>query len=264
MQFDLTEFFGSWPRDLEDEGENIKCVRGSDGRQKIQVRVHCGVFQWEYEGRPDGRHPHGFASLLDYYRDRIEGLTREEGSAESLRLGQDDVDEISQELIDYYQRRVLFFRLGEYERARADAQHNLELMDILRDHAEDPEAAFQHEQFRPFVTMDLTRADAHLDCQRGDYVAAIKALDRGIEEIAAFFHQHQRDDLIEESREIGFLSNLKYQLRETYSIPLTNKEMLDNLRDEQVKAIEDEDFERAGRLRDEITRLTEQPGPDII
>jgi hypothetical protein len=264
MKFDLTNLFAAWPHDDEDESENIRCVQGSDGRRKILVRIRCGIFQWEYEGRPDGQQPHGFASLLDYYRYRTEELIREEGTAETLRLGQHDIEEISQELIDYYQRRVLFFRLGEYERARADADHNLQLMDILRDHAEDREAVLQQEQWRPFVTMDRARAEALMDCQRSDYASAIRILDRGIEEITEFFHHHQRDDLIAESQEIHVLRDLKYQLREAYGIPLTSREMLDGLREEQAQAIADEDFERAARLRDEIARLEDNSNAESV
>jgi hypothetical protein len=264
MAIDLADIFNEWPVDSEDEGENIRCVRGQDGRLKIQVRVRCGIFQWEHEGRPDGRHPHGFASLLDYYRHRMEELVREEGSAESLRFDQREVDEVSEELTDYYQRRVLFFRLGEYERARADAEHNLALMDILREHAEDPEAVVEHEKWRPFVTMDRTRAAAMVGCERGDYLGAIRTLDRGIEEIASFFHQYQRDDLITQSQEITTLEDLKYELRETYSIPLTPEEILQGLQEEQAKAVADEDFERAARLRDEISRLEADRGTDAV
>jgi hypothetical protein len=263
MRIDLTDLFAAWPYDPEDDSQNVRRIRSTDGRPKLLVRVRGGIFQWEYDGRPDGAHPHGFASFLDYYRHRIEETTREEGTAESLRLTAREVEAISQELLDYYQRRLLFFRLGEYERARADADHNLELMDILRDHAEDPQAILQHEQWRPFVTMDRARAEALIGCEHGDYVAAIQTLDRGIEEIAAFYHGHQRDDLIPESQEIHVLRDLKYQLREAYGIPLTPREMLDGLREEQAKAIAEEDFERAARLRDEIARLEGEPDTDL-
>ncbi len=259
MQVDLTDIFEAWPYDAEDDGNNVRCIRAQDGRQKILVRVRSGVFQWEFEDRPDGLRPHGYRSLLDYYEHRINELLQEEGSSEALRLGDEEVAEIGQELLAYYQRRVLFFRLGEFERARADALHNLRLMDILRDHANDPEEALQYEQYRPFVTMDRARAEALAGCEDGDYLGAIRTLDRGMDEIASFFHEHQRDDLIDESQEIGVLQDLKYQLREAYGIPLTSEEMLDALREEQEQAIEDEDFERAARLRDEIARIEERP-----
>ncbi|NQT54085.1 UvrB/UvrC motif-containing protein [bacterium] len=259
MDTDLTGLLQSWPHDPDDDGKNIRRVTGSDGRVRLLVRVRCGLYQWEVEGRPDGEHPHGFASLLDYYRHRIEEHRNDPEGAEAIHLEQDAIEAISQELIDYYQRRVLFFRLGEYERARADAEHNLELMDILRDHAEDPEAAIEHEQWRPFVTMDRARAEALIGCQQSDYVGAIRTLDHGIEEIVHFFHQHRRDDLIDESQELHVLRDLKYQLREAYGIPLTSREMLEGLREEQAKAIEEEDFERAARLRDEIARFESHP-----
>ena len=72
MSQDLTHLLGQWPHDRDDETENVRCVLGEDGALKIQVRVRCGVFQWEYEGRPDGTTPYGYASLAEFYRARFE------------------------------------------------------------------------------------------------------------------------------------------------------------------------------------------------
>ncbi|MFP4055799.1 MAG: UvrB/UvrC motif-containing protein [Candidatus Brocadiia bacterium] len=257
MGVDLGPLFGEWPHDRSDETKNVRCVRGNDGKLKIQVRVRCGIFQWEYDGRPDGDQPHNYPTLLDYYRDRINQLRADGSPDASLHLGKEQVDEISEELMDYYQRRVLFFRLGEYGRARRDAEHNLGLLDVIRQHTDDADLILEHEKWRPFVLMDRSRAQALLVCQRGQFMDAIHTLNEGIEEIADFFRRHGREDLVEMSQEIATLKDLKHRLRELYDIPLSRTEVVDALREEQAKAIADEDYERAARLRDEIARHEE-------
>ncbi|HUT35702.1 MAG TPA: UvrB/UvrC motif-containing protein [Planctomycetota bacterium] len=255
MAVDVTSIFDEWKHDASDESKNVRCIRGHDGRLKIQVRVRCGIFQWEFEGRPDGSTPHGCPSLLEHYRVRLRGASRRRGARAALRLSKAQVEEISEEIMDYYQRRVLFFRLGEYERARNDAQHNLDLLDILRSHGDDSEAVAEHEKWRAFVMMDRTRAEALALCQNGAYPDAVHTIDRGIAEVADVFRKYGREDVIPISQEIATLKELKLQLREAYSIPLTREEILDGLREQQAKAIADEDYERAAHLRDEIAQF---------
>jgi hypothetical protein len=261
---DLTLIFEEWEHNPTDDGKNVRCIRGKDGKLKIQVRVRCGVFQWEHEGRPDGSTPYGFPSALAFYRERLRELERRGGSASPLRLSKAQVAEISEEIMDYYQRRVLFFRLGEYERARSDAEHNLELMDLVRDHAEDPELVGQHEKWRAFVTMDRVRAEALVLCQSGAYADSIHRIDQGIEEIVDVFRKQGRAEVTEMSQELAVLKDLKHQLREAYGIPLTRKEILDSLREEQAKAIADEDYERAARIRDEISQFEREEGMETV
>ena len=264
MPVDLTAVFADWQHDASDESKNVRCIRGSDGRLKIQVRVRCGVFQWEFDGRPDGSTPHGHPSLLDYYRARLEAGSRRREAAPRLKLSKAQVDEISEEIMDYYQRRMLFFRLGEYERARDDAQHNLDLMDLIRDHSDDPAAVAQHEKWRALVVMHRAWFEALTLCQNGAYVDAIRHLDQGAAEIAELFRQYGREDVIPQSQEIATLRELKLQLREAYNVPLSREEVLDGLREEQAKAIADEDYERAARLRDEIAQFEKDEGQKTV
>ncbi|MBM4042084.1 MAG: hypothetical protein FJ290_26610 [Planctomycetes bacterium] len=264
MAVDMTAVFDDWKHDAGDEGKNVRCIRGHDGRLKLQVRVRCGIFQWEYEGRPDGTTPHGCPTLLDYYRQRLGVGRRRRGPAPPLRLTPEDIAAISEEIMDYYQRRVLFFRLGEYARARDDAQHNLDLLDILRSCCNDPEAVAQHEKWRPFVMMDRTRADALVLCQNGAYADAVQKIDQGVAEVSELFRQYGREDVIPISQEIATLKELKLQLREAYNIPLSRDEILDGLREEQAKAIADEDYERAARIRDEIAHFEKDEGQKTI
>jgi len=260
MSQDLTRLLEGWPHDRDDETENVRCVLGEDERLKIQVRVRCGLFQWEYEGRPDGARPYDAPSLLDHYQACGDELREVEGPDASLHLDKEDVEAIGEELLDYYQRRVLFFRLGEYERARLDADHNLGIMDIIRAHVDDPDLVLHHERWRPFVLMHRTKAVALLSCQDGDPKGALAQIDEGMEVICGFFARCGREDLIELSQEMAALKELKQQLRELYELPLSHNEILAALHEEQEKAIADEDYERAANLRDEISRQQQGDG----
>jgi excinuclease UvrABC helicase subunit UvrB len=103
--------------------------------------------------------------------------------------------------------------------------------------------------------MDRARAGALLSCQGGAFRDGLAQLDTGIREIATFYEEHGRPDLVAMSQEIAALKDLKTQLREAYDIPLTRDEVLEGLREEQARAIADEDYERAARIRDEIARF---------
>lgn len=250
MSKDINSLIGDWPYDSEDESKNVRLIRGMDGREKIQVRVPGGLLQWETAGRPDGAQPFGFESLLHYLLNRA-------GSGGRLTFDDPLHKALDEEIMDYYRRRVAFFRVGEFDRARDDADHNLHIMDILKKHCKDREKVLEHEKWRPFVLMDRCRAIAMAAIQNQSYGKALDAIDDGIEEISGFFRSYDQEGLIAQSQEIRALQEFKFYVREIYDLGLTPREILINLKMEQQKAIEQEDFEHAAEIRKEILRLTE-------
>jgi hypothetical protein len=44
----------------------VRRVRGSDGRDLVQMRVDMGLLQLEVSGRPDGERPQGFPTYYDF------------------------------------------------------------------------------------------------------------------------------------------------------------------------------------------------------
>ena len=65
---DLRSLLDAWPHDPD---ENVRIIRGHDGREIMQVRLPLGMEQYELDGRPDGRRPHGMVSALDYQLRRL-------------------------------------------------------------------------------------------------------------------------------------------------------------------------------------------------
>jgi len=256
MTSDLNYILGGWEYDPVDETNNVRKIIGIDGKEKIQVRAQFGLLQMEVEGRPDGKRPYGRKSLLEYVEDIVgDYKVAHNRNAEGFKLDAKVVEEIREEITDYYQRRVLFFQLGDYAGARDDAQHNLDLIAVLKKYVDDNQLILSHEKWTPFILMDRTRAQAVIRIGQKQLARAIEEIDSGIGEIVEFYREHDREDLIEKSQEIGVLKNLREQLRQKYHIPLSDKEILEKLRKAQQEAIEEENYERAAQLRDQIARL---------
>ena len=255
---DLAIIFDGWPHDERDEVNNIRKIVGIDGRVKLQIRLRDGVIQWELEGRPDGRRPYGFESVLAYCR-----VLLERSPQPRRRLDKSMLDELEAELLAVTKRRLVLLKIGDYSRGLKDAVHALGVLQILRKCARDKEAAFQSDRYRPLITADKARAEALLEVQREQMQGAIQALNNGIHEIEEFFQHYGIESQISKSQERQALVDLRRSLRERYSIPLTDDELLETLKAEQQVAIEQEDFEMAARLRDKINLLLEKLGKTV-
>ncbi len=156
MDIDIGDILRSW--EYQPNSLTIRKITGDDGREKLQIRISLGILQMEIENRPDGRTPHDAESLLEYYNSLMEEFREQNGTADSFTLTKRDMRELDDELMQYYHRRICFFALGDYGHARSDADHNLQLMDIIKEHCKDRDYTESREQFRPFVLMERARA----------------------------------------------------------------------------------------------------------
>lgn len=257
MGGDLSDIVKGWDYDATDERANVRLIDGDDGVLKVQLRVRFGVLQLYVDGTPES----GGESQLDVLRRDLAAYRARKGSGKGFEINTMRTALASQEIMDYYQRRVCFFILADYRRAMRDAQHNLDLMELLRDHSVDEETVLNHDRYRAFVMMDRARAAAMLAVEQVDTSRAISQLDEEIQRIKAFYQEHPLDDVVETSKELEVLYELKRDLRKDYHIPLSHGEEIELLREEQVRAIAREDYEKAARLRDEIAGLEKHLGP---
>ena len=83
---DLNNLLKDWPH--EPGQVKARKIAGSDGREKVQLRIDLGLIQMELNGRPDGQQPHGFESLLEYHKARAKNA-KEAGTA--YHLGETDL-----------------------------------------------------------------------------------------------------------------------------------------------------------------------------
>lgn len=248
---DLDEITGGWEFDPTEETANVRAIIAADGAEKIQLRIRFGMLQLFADGSPET----GGESMLEKIGRNLAEYRARKGSDRGFSISALSTAQISQELIDYYQRRVCFFLLGDYRRAMRDAEHNLDLIRLLKRYSVDDRAVFNHDRYRAFILMDRARASAMIAVEEDNFDRAVAEIDAAIAEIREFYKEYNREDLVEQSNEIEILEDLKVDLRKEYNIPMSRSERIQALKDEQARAVAREDYEKAARLRDEIDSM---------
>jgi hypothetical protein len=157
--------------------------------------------------------------------------------------------------VQYYHRRICCLALREFERAVADADHTLELMDFVANHSPNEEWTASHERYRPFVHFHRTQAIALAVLEKSGPEAAIEEINKGLEAMRQIFLAAEAEEQFESDELVGQLRELKESLRKEYQVGPTLAEQL-------AEAVAAEEYERAARLRDEIARRhVPQEGP---
>ncbi len=230
--------------DYEPGAVQARLIKSSDGRQVIQMRVDLGVLQLETSGRPDGKRPHGCATYLDHVRQQARAAERD-GAA--FVLDEEQCQEADREFLQFYHRRVGWLALRDYERAVADADHTLAFMDFVRDHSPSDDYTAAHEQYRGFVMFQRTQGAAALALEKNDPEQAIDEVRRGLDRLRTFFVDHDIEGQMEEDGMVRHLRKIERFVRREHHIEETLQEQLD-------RAVANEQYETAARLRDELRR----------
>ena len=250
MSLDLNDLLRDWPH--EPGMIKVRKILGTDGKEKIQLRIDLGLIQMETSGRPDGQEPHDYESLLEYHRMKAR---RAEKKGEKYQLSPDDVGELQQEGIQYYHRYISFFQLSEYLGVIRDTQRNLDMFEFVSTHAERAELVASVEQFTPYVLMMNTRAKASIEIERENFPGAVTKIEEGMEKIRNFYSESENSDAAANSPELGFLGEWLEEIRARQ--PLTK---LEKMQREMDNAIANEAYEKAAELRDAINALHRRKG----
>lgn len=242
MSKDITPILQGWDHDPDEL--QVRLVAGVDGRDKLQVRLDLGLFQMELDGRPDGRRPRGFESLLGLH----EARARDAGDA--YTLDEAECVALMREGVQYYHRYVALFHIRRYDLVARDTTRNLRLFAFVVAHAPREADRLQFDQYRPYVTLIRARALALQALDRDDHRAALAAIDDGIAGLRAFLRDHDRQDQEEGMPELNFLTHWRAEIdRER---PVGPAERLER---QLARAVAAEEFEEAARLRDQLRRL---------
>jgi hypothetical protein len=208
-------------------------------------------------GRPDGKRYHGFPSVLDYFLREFR-LGRDELTGEDWR-------ELERELYQTNYRRLALASLVEdclgrddIDAAKRYIRHALRDIETCLSHirvaAESPACRLGRsgEALRPTLVFHRGRLQVQLAVVEDRFEDAVDEAVRGALALDALLESMGID---EEQRQddpgITFLNDLEQRLRKEYDIPLTLIERLE-------QAVQNEDFEAAVRLRDELRRRGEQ------
>jgi len=294
MDQDISRLLNDWPYE---SGKIVaRIVPTSDGTSKIQVRLDLGIIQMLADGRPDGARPFGFESVLDYLEAKIEhpedpdSLSgRDQGdSSSSSEGGVDDEPEfqstgssggfspndaksdepqtlsadecrmLREEAAQYYQRYLALLTLEDFGRVIRDTTRNLRVLDLCRKHAFEEDDRTVLEQFRPYITMVRSRALASRALAAEEPKAALHAIDEGLDALKRFFQEHGQAAAFDESDEVRMLRSMRDAL--VPKLPVSQKA---ELKQRLSKAIEQENYELAAILRDELRQLTDDVPKEV-
>lgn len=225
-----------------------RLIDAEDGRQVLQMRVDLGILQMELAGRPDGTRPHSFATYYEYLKHQAAQSQR---AKRTFRLSEEQCVDADREFLQYYHRRICWLALRNYDRAIADADHNLAFMDFVRDHSPNEDYTLSHEQYRGFVLFHRTQAAAALAIERNDPEGGLDEIHAGLERIRAFFAEHGLEDKLDEDAMVQQLRKIDQQIREMHGIKATLREQLD-------EAVAKEEYETAARLRDALKKREQE------
>lgn len=241
-RLDIDDVLKSWP--YEPGTISVRRVTAKDGRELIQMRVEMGLLQMETEGRPDGEHPHGYDTYLEWLED-LEART-----PRRFRLTEQHCGEMDREFLQYYHRRICWLALREFAHVVEDADHTLRLMDFAAQHSPSEEWTLSHERYRTFVLFHRTQAAALLELEQTRPAEAIRQIGTGLARIRQVFGAVEADDQFEADQQVKQLVKLKDWLEQEYKIGPSLEEQLAN-------AVAAEEYELAARLRDQINRRSE-------
>lgn len=243
----------------------MRIVPGSDGRDKMQLRLDLGMLQMEIDGRPDGQRIHGKESWLEYHRQQQQAHDAAHPDGAPYLLATEDCAELMREGVQYYHRYLSFWQIQRYELCARDTQRNLKLFRFVRDHAKYDRDKLQFDQWRPYVTMMHARAVATPLVELEQYSAAISAVDAGIRGIEQFLTDYGQQEQAGRLGELTFLTRWKREIAQLAGdIAAENEQAEDPVAAVEAKlaaAIEEERYEEAVGLRDELKKLKDPPPP---
>ena len=246
MDRDLTDILADWQYDAEDQ---YRVIKARDGRRVIQVRQPLGIEQYELDGRPDGLRPFGKSSVLVEMLDRLDSW--DQAGEETFRLDREDFLELQNEGILYYYRYLILFQMGDFERTIIDTQHNLEICDLVEQFVAKEDDQNEILQYRPYIIRMNAVAGAMLQLGAEDAGSARDTLQQALEEITGLDEVDTPTYHYERLRSLQYLRTALKQIQEPAQT------VLDQLHTELDEAVEQEAYERAAELRDQIDTLHE-------
>ena len=243
---DIGQLLEDWPYDPENDA---RIIRGSDGREVLQVRTPLGLEQLEMRGRPDGARPHGMESVLVFYQQKL-ARSKTAGRDTEFELGPHDCAELFAEGTLYYFRYLRLFQLSRWADTARDTARNLQLFDFIHRYAVRDKDRTHLEKWRPYLLRMNTAASALQHLEQSDIQKAFKTVHAGREQIEALDDIDDDTFRFERERSLAALRDLEEHIRQKQPVS-----EMDLLQRQLRRAIERQEFERAAELRDRLREL---------
>jgi excinuclease UvrABC helicase subunit UvrB len=133
-----------------------------------------------------------------------------------------------------------------------DTARNLKVLDFCGKFAVDEQDRLIMEQYRPYITMMNTRAGASILFKDKHYSEALAQVNEGLEKIRDFFDRFGQSEGYAQSNEVKVLKQFARDIRKKLPVDPVVK-----LQAQLEKAVKNEHYEEAARIRDEIKRKSE-------
>jgi len=247
MSVDIGDILDDWP--YEPGQITARRIRGDDGRDKIQLRLDLGLLQMEVIGRPDGERPYGYESLLAYHQAQLKRY-RDNDNEDDFKLDEQACERLRTEGLMYYHRYLAAFILEDYDIVEADTARSLAMMDLCGRHAAEESDRFVVEQYRPYVLMMQARARARLALADNRPKAALTAVQEAITDVTACYQRAGEGERADQSGELAVLRALASEIEARVPVDPVTK-----LRKQLAEALEEERYEDAATIRDQLERL---------
>lgn len=263
VSLDISRVLKEW--DFVPDDVTARVIDGEDGTQKVQLRLDLGVLQMEMEGRPDGKTIDGASSWLQRHQQRQREHDAANPDGVPYLLESEDCQELMREGVQFYHRYVCFWQLDRYELCARDTSRNLELFRFVRSHARNERDKLQFDQWRPYVTMMHARAVATPLVDLNQWEAALNAIDAGLRGIEKFLEDYGQEQQADKMGELIFLKRWRKEVLREMAPDDTpddgDTDPVAEVRTALDTAVNEERYEEAAQLRDELKRLENPPPP---
>ena len=172
----------------------VSVLQIEDGREVVVVQPNAFTISRMYAtGRPDGMRPHGVDSYYDYFFAKLRAYEEEHGTGEGFQLESEEWEMLFEESFHRYTRYLLFAGIKRWEDVQRDTATNIAVTDLARQHAPS-EITWRSYQYKGYMLMMNSIANAELSLQEDDAVTALQHIDTGIQQIGEFCGECLREE----------------------------------------------------------------------
>lgn len=193
-----TQWVQTFDRILEmlslDADRPVSVIQIEDGREVVVVQPNAFTISRIYAtGRPDGMRPHGVDSYYDYFFAKLKDYEEEHSTAEGFQLASEEWEMLFEESFHRYTRYLLFAGIKRWEDVRRDTAMNIAVTNLARQCAPS-EIAWRSYQYKGYMLMMHSIANAELSLQEDDTATALQHIDTGIRQIGEFCGECLREE----------------------------------------------------------------------